>query len=200
MISFAFVSYMAIMSVTPGPNNLLLATSGVHFGFVRTIPQMLGISLGIFIQILLMTVALSSVLGLFQAARPWLAVAGCLYLFYLSWKIFRAGKPGEKDEQRPMTLIEAALFQAVNPKAWVMVVNIAIIFAPTHDNLWWGSLSLAVMSSVVNLPCISLWAATGDRLRKFLSQGKAALIFNATMGLLMAGTAAWLLAEELIRH
>ncbi len=200
MIDAALVSYVGVMSVTPGPNNLLLAASGVHFGFRRTLPQMLGITAGHFLQVFTVTVALSTAVGWLSGVRPWLAAAGCLYLLILSWQIFRAGAPEEKEGRRPMKFYESVLFQAVNPKAWVMVVNTAILFVPRDLPLLQAAALLALICAAVNLPCVGLWAVTGDRLRRFLARGRAALVFNATMGALMAGTALWLLLGELIPH
>lgn len=199
MIDAALYSYVGVMSVTPGPNNLLLAASGVHFGFRRTVPHLLGISFGLGVQIGIMTLGFAAALGLFQGLRPWLAVAGCLYLLVLSWKIFRSGSPGEATNRQPMGFFEAALFQAVNPKAWIMAVNTALLFVPQGLDLWAGALVLAGVSAAVNLPCIALWAVTGDRLRTLLSRGRAALVFNTVMALLMAGTAVVLLVEETTR-
>jgi threonine/homoserine/homoserine lactone efflux protein len=199
-MDFALLSYIGVMSVTPGPNNLLLAASGVHFGFRRTVPHLLGISFGVFVQFFVMNLAFAVTVGLFRGIRPWLAVVGCAYLLHLSWKIFRAGAPEEKEGRKPMRFHEAALFQAVNPKAWIMVVNTALLFTPRNLDPWTGALVLAAVSATVNLPCVTLWAMTGDRLRRFLASGRAALVFNAAMGALMAGTAVWLLIEELVPH
>lgn len=196
MIDAALVSYVGVMSVTPGPNNLLLAASGVHFGWRRTVPHMLGISLGHFLQVFLTVFLFSAVVGLFTGIRPWLALAGGAYLLWLSWHILRAGVPEERRSRQPMNLVEAALFQAVNPKAWVMVLNVALFFAPASAGDWLGSAGLALLCASVNLPCIAVWAFTGDRLRRLLSQGRAALVFNAVMAALMAGTALWLMVEE----
>ncbi len=196
MIDAALVSYVGVMSVTPGPNNLLLATSGVHFGFRRTLPQMFGISVGHFLQVFLVTVAFSAALAWFTGIRPWLAVAGCVYLLVLSWQIFRAGAPDEKEGRRPMRFYESVLFQAVNPKAWVMVTNTALLFTPRDLPPLAGAAWLALICVAINLPCVGLWAVAGDRLRQFLAQGKAALVFNTVMGVLMAATAIWLLVGE----
>jgi len=196
VIDPALISYVGVMSLTPGPNNLLLATSGVHFGFRRTLPQMFGISAGHFLQVFLVTVAFSAAVSWFAGVRPWLAAAGCLYLLVLSWQIFRSGAPGEKEERRPMRFHESVLFQAVNPKAWVMVTNTALIFTPHGLPVAEGAAWLALVCAAVNLPCVGLWAVTGDRLRRHLSRGKAAQVFNAGMATLMAITAVWLLAGE----
>ena len=197
MIDAALVSYVGVMSVTPGPNNLLLAASGVHFGLRRTWPHAAGVSFGHLVQVFVVTLALGSLIGLFQGARPWLAGIGATYLLWLSWKIFRAGVPEDRDSRKPMSFLGASLFQAVNPKAWVMVINTALLFTPQGINPFLGAAGLAAVCAAVNLPCVSLWAVTGDRLRRFLARGRAALVFNTVMGLLMAATALWLLVEEL---
>lgn len=197
MIDAAMISYVGIMSVTPGPNNLLLATSGVHFGWRRTLPQVFGISTGCFLLVFSVTLLFGAVVGLFSSVRPWLAVVGGVYLLWLSWQILRAGTPEEKEGRRPMTFVESALFQVVNPKAWVMVINMALFFAPAHTEVI-PALWLALIFVAVNLPCIALWVVTGDRLRRFLSKPRAALVFNAVMATLMAVTAVWLVVEEFL--
>jgi len=200
MIDAALVSYVGVMSVTPGPNNLLLAASGVHFGWKKTLPHVLGISAGHFVQVFVTVFLFSAVVGVFSGIRPWLAMVGGAYLLWLSWHLLRAGAPEEKKARRPMNLVEAALFQAINPKAWVMVVNVALFFAPGQAGDWAGAVLLAACCAAINLPCVAVWAFAGDRLRRLLSQGRAALVFNAVMAGLMAATALWLMAEELLPH
>lgn len=196
MIDAALISYVGVMSVTPGPNNLLLAASGVHFGFRRTVPQMLGISVGHFLQVFLATLAFAVALSLFAVVRPYLGAAGCLYLLVLSWQIATAGPPEEREGRRPLRWWESMGFQFVNPKAWVMVTNVALLFTPRDVALLPGALGLAGVCALINLPCIALWALLGDRLRRVLAGRRAALAFNLGMGLLMAATALWLLYEE----
>jgi len=200
MLEVALLSYVGVMSITPGPNNLMLATSGVNYGFRRTLPHMLGISIGCSAQVFITASLLAWVLQWVQAARLPLAVAGCLYLLWLSWKIAGAASPQAGQEGRPMSFAAAALFQWVNPKAWVMVLNASILFMPaaTSQRLA-AALLLAVIFAVVNLPCISLWAWMGERLRHLLASRRGLLLFNLGMGLLMGGTALYLLLDEL-RH
>ena len=200
MLEVALLSYVGVMSITPGPNNLMLATSGVNYGFRRTLPHMLGISIGCSAQVFITASLLAWVLQWVQVARLPLAVAGCLYLLWLSWKIAGAASPQAGQEGRPMSFAAAALFQWVNPKAWVMVLNASILFMPaaTSQRLA-AALLLAVIFAVVNLPCISLWAWMGERLRHLLASRRGLLMFNLGMGLLMGGTALYLLLDEL-RH
>jgi threonine/homoserine/homoserine lactone efflux protein len=197
VIDFALISYVGIMSVTPGPNNLLLAASGVHFGWRRTLPQMLGITAGCFVLVFSVTLLFGALVGFFADIRPWLAVVGGAYLLWLSWQILTAGPPEEREGRRPMRFLESAAFQFLNPKAWVMVINAALFFAPAHGEIG-SSLILSLVFVAVNLPCIALWVFTGDRLRRFLTKRTPALIFNAVMAVLMAATAVWLVVEEFL--
>jgi threonine/homoserine/homoserine lactone efflux protein len=200
MLEAALLSYVGVMSITPGPNNLMLATSGVNYGFRRTLPHMLGISLGCSAQVFITASLLAWALQWIQAARLPLAVAGCIYLLWLSWKIARSAAPQGGEGGKPMSFLAAALFQWVNPKAWVMVLNASILFMPAAaETRLSAALLLALVFAVVNLPCISLWAWMGERLRHLLSAAPALLLFNLLMGLLMGGTALCLLLDE-IRH
>ena len=198
MLEVALLSYVGVMSITPGPNNLMLATSGVNFGFRRTLPHMLGISLGCSMQVFITAGLLAWALHWLNVVRLPLAVAGCLYLLFLSWKIARAAAPQAGEEERPMGFWAAALFQWVNPKAWVMVLNAAILFMPADaSQRLQAAAVLALVFALVNLPCISLWAWMGERLRHLLSAARGLLLFNLSMAMLMAGTALYLLLDEI---
>lgn len=199
MLDTAFVSYVTVMSITPGPNNILLAASGVNFGLRRTVPMMLGITLGCVIQCALTTSLLAILLSWMQAIRLPMAVLGCAYLFWLSWKIYRSGSPGEGAEQAPMKMIHGALFQAVNPKAWLMATNVAILFTPREGALLSHTLMICVGFALINLPCILVWVVMGDRLRQALRVTWKLKLFNSIMAGLMALTAVWLMFDEL-RH
>ena len=187
MLDPTFFSYVTIMSITPGPNNLLLATSGVNFGFRRTLPMLAGILLGCALQMLLASVALELLLTWMATVRLPLTLAGCGYLLWLSWKIFRAGAPQVSARPRPMTLLGGVAFQAVNPKAWLMVTNVALLYA-SSSSIW---LVLAAFAAL-NLPCILLWAALGDRLRTHLQTHWKRRLFNAVMALSLVATTVWM--------
>ena len=196
MIDLPLLTYMATMSVTPGPNNLMLAASGVNFGFRRTLPHMLGISIGVGIQIVLVAGLLAWVMTWLDALRLPLVFVGCAYLLWLARRQAGAGQPGNSEKRQPLGFFGAALFQWVNPKAWMMVLNAAILFLP-HGN-WTAVLWMAVMSVFVNLPCIAVWAFAGDKLRLTLRDPLALRVFNYTMAALLAATALWILADEFL--
>jgi threonine/homoserine/homoserine lactone efflux protein len=199
MIDTAFVSYVTVMSITPGPNNLLLAASGVNFGLRRSVPMMLGITLGCVVQCALMTSMLAILLSWMTVVRLPMAVIGCTYLFWLSWKIYRSGSPKEGEKQQPMNMINGALFQAVNPKAWLMATNVAILFTPPDGNMLHHTLLICIGFALINLPCILVWVVMGDRLRQALRVEWKLKMFNTIMGGMMALTALWLLVGE-VRH
>ena len=196
MLDLPLLTYMATMSVTPGPNNLMLAASGVNFGFRRTLPHMLGISIGVGIQIVLVAGLLAWVMTWLDALRLPLVFVGCAYLLWLARRQAGAGQPGNSEKRQPLGFFGAALFQWVNPKAWMMVLNAAILFLP-HGN-WTAVLWMAVMSVFVNLPCIAVWAFAGDKLRLTLRDPLALRVFNYTMAAALAATALWIVADEFL--
>ncbi|WP_345827803.1 LysE family translocator [Pantoea sp. BRR-3P] len=193
MLDPSFFSYVTVMSITPGPNNLLLATSGVNFGFRRTLPMLFGILLGCAIQMLLASMALDVLLHWMGAIRLPLTVVGCSYLLWLSWKIFRAGAPELRERPSPMTLVGGICFQAVNPKAWLMVTNVALMYANSN-----GVLTVLLGFAALNLPCILIWAALGDRLRSHLQVAWKRQAFNGLMALSLVATTAWMLYDAVL--
>jgi threonine/homoserine/homoserine lactone efflux protein len=198
MIDLAFVSFTAVMSITPGPNNLMLAASGVNHGFRRTVPHMFGITAGVSVMFLAMAFLLGTALSWFSLARTFLAIAGCCYLLWLSWKIIRAGSPADKGKSQPLGFWGAFTFQALNPKVWITAINATLLFIPAAGAHPAGIAFLAGLFAVINLSCIAVWAFTGDRLRRLLAQPRALFIFNLVMGGLMAITAIWLLVDEVM--
>ena len=198
MTDLPLLTYVATMSVTPGPNNLMLAASGVNFGFRRTVPHMLGISIGHGIQVAIVAGLLAWVMVWLDDMRLGLVLAGCAYLLWLAWRQAQAGQPGGGKSAQPLGFIGAALFQWVNPKAWMMVLNAAILFLPRGGG-WGAALSLALVCTLVNFPCIALWAVVGDRLRFRLRDPRALRVFNYAMALLLAATAVWIVADELVQ-
>ncbi|PRA56231.1 LysE family translocator [Brucella pituitosa] len=182
LLVFAFVS-----SVTPGPNNLMLLTSGVNFGFRRTIPHMLGIGVGFFILLLAVGFGLGALIETVPSFYTSLKFAGGAYMLYLAWKIATSRSIGESkgsDSGKPMTFLQAAAFQWVNPKAWVMGITGIATYA-NHDNYYVAVLLVSVAFAIVNLPSVSVWAGFGTLLRNWLSDPVRLKWFNLTMALLL---------------
>ena len=183
LISFAFVS-----SITPGPNNLMLLASGVHFGFVRTLPHMLGIGIGFTLMTFLVGLGLGEVFKLVPALYTGLKYLGAAYMLYLAWKIANSGPIRERETVgRPMTFLQAALFQWVNPKAWVMAVYAIVTYtAPTQYFL--SVVIVAMVFGIVNIPSVGIWALFGLALKRFLTNPAALRAFNIVMALLLVAS------------
>ncbi|WP_337037944.1 LysE family translocator [Pantoea agglomerans] len=193
MLDPSFFSYVTVMSITPGPNNLLLATSGVNFGMRRTLPMVFGILVGCALQTVIAGVALEVLLHWMAAIRLPLTLAGCAYLLWLSWKIFRASAPEVRSKPQPMTMLGGACFQAINPKAWLMATNVALLYSASS-----GVLTVMIGFMLLNLPCILIWAALGDRLRSHLQIAWKRQLFNSLMALSLVATTIWMLTDALL--
>jgi threonine/homoserine/homoserine lactone efflux protein len=177
--------FALVTTITPGPNNTMLLASGVNFGLKRTVPHVLGISAGM--AILMIAVGL----GLSQAFErlPWLytvlEAASVAYLLYLAWKIGTSSSVQMRDGQgRPMRFHEAIAFQWINPKAWMMVLTAATTIH-LHASLSLNAALMALVLVVIGLPCITMWAAFGMSLRRFLDDPRRLRLFNITMAVLL---------------
>lgn len=181
----AAMTFALVMSITPGPNNTMLLASGVNFGFRRTLPHMMGITAGCIVMMIAIGLGLGQLFARVPALYPVLEIASAAYLLYLAWKIAasRTLSVGAADK-RPMTFFQAAAFQWVNPKAWMMVVTGVTAFR-LHDNLLINALLLAAAFAIVNLPSISVWAAFGLAVRRFLSSAAVLRAFNWAMAALL---------------
>jgi len=181
LLIFAFVA-----SVTPGPNNMMLLASGVNFGFRRTIPHMFGIAGGFFVLLICVGAGLGTVLTSIPSAHTALKIAGGAYLLYLAWRIATSGAPGRaRSSAAPMTFMAAAMFQWVNPKAWMMAVSAMAIYTDA-ERPYLSVLLVATAFVLVNFPSVSVWAGFGTALRRFLEDPSRRRAFNIAMGIVLA--------------
>lgn len=186
----ALATYTLVMSITPGPNNVMLLASGARFGFARTLPHMLGISVGFALQAALVCAAFGLVQPWVAAGQGWLTAIGIAYMGWLAWRLLRAGPVGQaEDAVRPLAAWQSALFQWLNPKAWVMALTVAGVFLPPGADLLAALCGIALVLALVNLPCVALWAACGTALRRWLSDPRRRVAFNALMAAMLAWTA-----------
>ncbi len=178
---FAFAT-----SITPGPNNTMLLASGVNFGFVRTIPHMLGIGVGFFVLLIGVGFGLGALITGFPVLHLALKVIGGAYLLWIAWKIGTSRSLSEAGEAglKPMTFLQAAAFQWVNPKAWIMAITAMSAYTiPEHP--YSSVLLIGVVFAVVNVPSVSTWAGFGSVLRGWLSDPVRLKWFNLTMAALL---------------
>lgn len=175
------MSYCFVMSVTPGPNNIMLATTGANFGGRGALPVIMGIQAGLFMQTMLMCVGLGSAFVAWPMAQQVLRIGGSLYLVFLAWKISGASVGGAQ-APKAVTFAQALTFQALNPKSWVKSITMASVFMPAgHDTLA-SALLVSVVGTLVGAPCNVLWALFGVSIRRLLTDPRKQRLFNWTMG------------------
>lgn len=189
LIGFAFV-----MSLSPGPGNFLLLASGANFGMVRTVPLILGISFGFLSMVFIVGLGLGEVMARYPVIDDILRLICLAYILWLAFRIARIRSFGSADHPaaRPVSFIEAATLQLVNPKAW----TVALIVTVTYMSPDGGIVGLLVMIGIfalVNIPTISSWALFGAVMRNFISHGNRTRIFNIIMALLLVASIAPLL-------
>ena len=182
--------YYFVMYATPGPNNSILTASGIKFGFIRSIPNIIGVSSGHGLQLALVCFGLGSLFSQFPILLEVLKYIGACYLLYLAWKMFGSLNISRTEEKSsPLKYYEAILFQFVNPKAWVICITAVSLFYPENVNLIIGTLFLVIMSTIINLPSISMWAFGGSVIRRYLSNKKLKTIIEWILAILLLGTA-----------
>lgn len=175
-------------SISPGPNNIMLMTSGVNHGVVKTIPHLLGINIGFPAMVAAIGFGLGNLFIAFPPIYLVIKVLGITYLLYLAWKIARSSMPNVGVESaRPLTFMQAALFQWVNPKAWVMAVG-AIASFTTSEKMVSQILLIVATYLIVGGMCIAVWLCAGAAMKKFLQNEKQLKIFNLIMALLLVAS------------
>lgn len=188
LCAFAFIS-----SITPGPNNLMLMTSGINFGLARTVPHMMGVVLGFTLMIALVGIGIMQLIEAIPGAGLAIQVASGLYLLYMAWKIATTDtSPAEKadgarDVAKPFSFVQAALFQWVNPKAWTMALTAISAYAPKSQG-WAGVIAVALVFGLINLPSTGAWAVMGAKLRRFLSDPARLKAFNVTAAIVLVAS------------
>jgi threonine/homoserine/homoserine lactone efflux protein len=186
----ALISYAFVMSITPGPNNVLLLASGVNYGFRRTIPHMLGISAGVIVMLLIVGLGVGQLLTANATVYLALRVLSVVYLLWLAWRIANSGPvstPGEGDTGQPMTFFQGALFQWINPKAWAMALTATTAFT-VQGNYQQSLVIMALVFGLVNAPSVGTWAGFGVVLRGFLQNPTTLRVFNITMALVLVAS------------
>ncbi|WP_026182803.1 LysE family translocator [Leeia oryzae] len=183
----AFALFAFVTSITPGPNNLMLLTSGLRFGFRKSLPHMLGISIGFFAMVVILGTGASVIFERFPRLMQWMHGLSLVYFAWLAWGLLTAppaDAPAETTAQhRPLGFWGAAAFQWVNPKAWLMALGAISAYIP-GSNL----LALTVFAGIfalINFPSIAVWVLAGTRLQTLLTRPRHHRCFNGAMVLLL---------------
>jgi threonine/homoserine/homoserine lactone efflux protein len=185
---WALAAFSFVSAVTPGPNNVMLWASGVQFGFRRTTPHIVGITLGVGSLALLIATGLGVLITTVPALEIGLKVVGSAYLLYLAFQIAGGGSSHRSEVAEPLTLLQALAFQYVNPKAWVFGLAAVTTFRPPQLEVVLGTMLMAMVMMLVVAPCASVWAAAGTLLNRFLADGRRSRVFRVALGVLLAAT------------
>jgi threonine/homoserine/homoserine lactone efflux protein len=181
------ILFAAVMSLTPGPNVILVTASAANFGFGRTIPQMVGLTLGFGVLVMAVGLGLAGALHAEPRLHTGLRYAGGAYLLYLAWCIARADTRCDADARaKPIGFFEAALFQLINPKGWVFAVGALAAYTTVGGDVLWETSVIAAVNAGACLGSVVIWAAFGAVIGRLLGNPRARRAFNWSMaGLLV---------------
>lgn len=181
----AFALFAAVAAFTPGPNNVMLASSGATFGFVRTIPHIFGIIAGFFVLVLAGGFGLASLLAAFPAVHLLLRGAGVLFLLYLAWRIGTAGRPEDQPASRPLNFWQAAAFQMINPKGVTIVASAISVYSAGPDGVADALVVMLPIFVLVTVCSACTWCYFGTVIGRLLTEDRALRRFNLFMALLI---------------
>ena len=184
----AFALFAFVTSITPGPNNAMVLASGANFGLRPTIPHLLGIDLGFAVMIVAIGSGIGGLFTALPVLQTGLRYVGALYLVYLASKIATSGRPDTRGSRaKPLSFLQAASFQWVNPKGWIAATGAVATYTPA-TGYFANLVTVAAVFALVMGPCITLWAAVGTSLRRLLSKRAYRRTFNLIMALLLVAS------------
>ena len=185
-----FLLFALSTTFTPGPNNIMVMASGANFGLRRTVPHMFGIAVGFAVMVVAVGLGLGGLFARFPVLHEALKWLGGVYLLWLSWKIASAAGLGSADRRgRPLRFIEAAAFQWVNPKAWMMAISAFAVYSIADPSTAIAeALTFAAIFGVICVPSTGAWALFGSALRRLLGNARSLRLFNGALGLLLAAS------------
>lgn len=183
----SIIIFAVIMTITPGPNNILLTVSGTKFGFKKSLGFVLGIVLGLNSQIILFSMGLGILFSNFPHLQEILKVPGIIYILYLAFKIgFSDGSKGHASAlEKPLTVQNGFIFQYLNPKAYLMTLTTTSLYSASGDKFIFSIMIIVVIFSIIAPVCTSLWALFGAFIGK-LTMGKSSNIVNKSLGVITA--------------
>jgi len=185
----AIIAFAVTTCVTPGPNNAMIMASGLNYGIKRSMPHFLGITLGFPAMVLAVGLGIAQLFDVYPLLHVILKIAGAAYLSYLAYKIATAPVSESKEsEGTPLTFIQAAAFQWVNPKAWVLAVGATVTYTTQGTGYVLQVITIGLIFMIFGPPCIMLWLWGGASLKSLMQNPNAVRVFNFTMALLLMGS------------
>lgn len=182
----AITIFAITTTVTPGPNNLMIMASGLNYGTKASVPHLLGICIGFPSMIVMVGLGFSAIFESYPLLHPMIKVLGILYLLYLAWLIASSSPASlENKKAKPLSFIQAALFQWVNPKAWIIATSAISTYTVVSSDIFTQVIYIALIFFTVSFPCVGIWLMFGVGIKKYLKSPKHQQIFNWSMALLL---------------
>ena len=192
---FALVSFYLVMYITPGPNNAMILASGVKFGFIKTVPIILGITIGHNFQLLLVCFGFGKIFQIYPVIQFFLKILCAAYLTYLSYKILGSFNEIKEKNEKPIKFYEAAFFQIINPKAWSISSMSASGFILSEINLIYSIMIIAIIALIICPIAITPWAAFGSIIKRFIRIREIKIIIEYILASLLLITALFFLLK-----
>lgn len=197
----AIILFAASTTVTPGPNNIMIMTSGLNYGVKESIPHLLGICFGFPAMVIMVGLGFSVVFEMYPIFHEVIKILGVVYLLYLAWLIASSSPTSlEVDNSKPLSFTQAALFQWINPKAWVMATGAVSAYTSVSSEIFSQVIFIAFAFFIVAFPCVGIWLFFGVGLKKYLNSAKHQKIFNVSMALLLVGSVYPVIKELFIQY
>lgn len=186
-----------VQSGTPGPNNIMLTASGKNFGYIMTIPHMLGVVFGFSSLIIVCGLGLTVIFSTYPIIQFFLRIVGSIYLLYLSYRIYSSVNTEDLSKSKPITFMESSLFQYVNPKGVMMSVTTISIYTD-HINFEFidtfseGMIYILIAFTISNIIAVITWTSVGVFIGQFIKSARGIKLFNALMAFLLVLTIIWI--------
>lgn len=185
LLSAIFIFAIAT-SVTPGPNNIMMMTSGLNYGVKKSMPHLFGICVGFPAMVMVVGLGLGFIFERYAFIHELIKVVGILYLLYLAWAIAQSTPMGlEGKASKPISFIQGALFQWVNPKAWITATSAIAAYTSSAADVYLQVGIIAAVFFLVAFPCVGAWVVFGARLKQLLQKPAHQSVFNRVMSLLL---------------
>jgi threonine/homoserine/homoserine lactone efflux protein len=193
--------FAASTTITPGPNNIMIMTSGLNYGVKKSIPHLLGICFGFPVMVVLVGLGFSVIFEKYPLIHEIIKVLGVVYLLYLAWLIASSSPASlESANSKPFSFIQAASFQWVNPKAWVMATGAVATYTTVSADVFVQVIYIALAFFIVAFPCVGIWLYFGAGLKKYLKSANHQKVFNITMAFLLIASVLPVLKELVVQY
>ncbi len=187
-ILISIFSFTLSMTMTPGPNNILLMTSGLNFGYKKTLPAMIGVAIGFSVMVIIIGFGMAKVFEQYPYIYKVMKIIGIVYLLYLAYKIATAKsevKVSNENKSKPFSFVQLVLFQWMNPKAWIMSTTALTTFVNNEQNILFQVYTIAFIYLLSGIISTNSWTLGGVYLQKLLTNTKRVRYFNISMALFM---------------